>query len=231
MRDLFAKPLFDYPPRTVPFWKAMMKPLPLAGLADQVYTPLVAHMVREYGLVPCSVDSHIGEYLPFALDVGPYHPTHMDFFERFDGVTERLATWVADTSVPLPLQKVGHSLEEVIPIIAARWTGEPARIMAVNVPNRGFLPDVADGAIVEVGATVDGDGIHPEEMPPLGEPLAGWVGTQVALQDLVVRAALERDPDLAYQAVVADPCSPADEAACRALFDELLELQAPELPF
>ena len=68
-------------------------------------------------------------------------------------------------------------------------------------------------------------------MPPLGEPLAGWVATQVALQDLVVRAALEHDPDLAYQAVVEDPCSPADEAACRDMFDELMGLQAAELPF
>ncbi len=231
LRERFSKSFFDYPARTVPLWKAMMKPVLLAGLADQIYSPLVAHMVREYGLVPCSVDSHIGEYLPFALDVGPYHPTHMDFFERFDAATERLTTWAADTTVPLPLHRVGHSLEEVIPIIAARWTGEPTRIMAVNVPNRGYLPDVVDGAIVEVGAIVDGDGIHPDEMPPLGEPLSGWVATQVELQDLVVRAALEHDPDLAYRAVVEDPCSPADESACRALFDELVELQADELPF
>ena len=87
--------------------------------------------------------------------------------------------------------------------------------MAVNVANRGYLPDVADGAIVEVGATVDGDGVHPDTMPPLGEPLAGWVATQVELQDLVVSAALERDPDLAFQALREDPNSPPDEASCR----------------
>ena len=154
----------------------------------------MAHVVREYGLVPCSVDSHIGEYLPFALDVGDYHPDAMTFFQRADHFTERLATWASTTRVPLPLHLAGHSLEEVVPIIAAMWTGAPRWIMATNVPNRGYLPDVADGAIVEVGATVDGDGVHPETMPPLGEPLAGWVATQTDLQDLVVDVCVARRP-------------------------------------
>jgi alpha-galactosidase len=103
--------------------------------------------------------------------------------------------------------------------------------MATNVPNRGHLPDVADGAIVEVGATVDADGVHPDTMPELGEPLCGWVATQTALQDLVVESALTGDPDLALRAVIEDPNSPPDERACRAMFDELRALQAPALPF
>ena len=102
---------------------------------------------------------------------------------------------------------------------------------ATNVPNQGYLPDVAEGAIVEVGATVDGSGIHPDRMPPLGEPLAGWVNTQTRLMDLVVESAITANPDLALQAVVEDPCSPPDEAACRAMFDELRSLQEAHLPF
>ena len=86
-------------------------------------------------------------------------------------------------------------------------------------------------AIVEVGATVDGDGIHPEEMPALGQPLAGWIATQVALQDKIVDAAIKGDADLAFEALVEDPNSPADEESCRRMFDELRALQADKLPF
>jgi alpha-galactosidase len=68
-------------------------------------------------------------------------------------------------------------------------------------------------------------------MPPLGEPLAGWTATQTALQDLLVEAAVTADPELAFRALVEDPLSPPDEAACRAMFDELRELQADVLPF
>jgi alpha-galactosidase len=231
LRALFAKPVYDFPAPMPDIVRQLMRSVPIGALVDQLYCPIVAATVRHHGIVPCSVDSHIGEYLPGATAVGSYHPTPVDFFSRVDQQTERLATWAATTRLPLPFHRVGHSLEEVVPIIAAKWTGTPTWVMAVNVPNRGMVPNVADGAIVEVGATVDGDGIHPDVMPPLVEPLASAVATQVRLQDLVVTAALTGDRDLARQAVLDDPCSPSDPAACRALFDELAGLQAPDLPF
>ncbi len=231
VRALFGQPIFDYSPRTIRLAQRAMRSVLLGALAEQIYSPLVVHMVRTHGIVPCSVDSHIGEYLPFALDIGSWHPNTVEHFDRLDRSTERFTTWVADTHVPLPVHRVGHSLEEVIPIVAAQWTGEPTRLNAVNVPNRGFIPNVADGAIVEVGATVDGAGIHPDTMPPIAEPIDEYIATQVALQDLVVQAALSGDRELALRAVIEDPCSPPDEASCRAMFDELCELQAEHLPF
>jgi alpha-galactosidase len=231
IQELFAKPIFDFSPRTTAAAKKLMGSPLLGGLTDQLYSPIVTHMIRTYGIVPCSVDSHIGEYLPFALDIGTYHPVPVDLFEGIDRATERWATRVADTSLPVPVQRIGHSLEEVIPIVAAMWTGTPVDILAVNVPNDGYIPNVADGAIVEVPAMVDRDGIHPEVMPPIVEPIADYIDTQVGLQDLIVESALTGDPDLALQALIVDPNSPPDERACRAMFDELMELQAAELPF
>lgn len=231
VRQHYARPFYDYSKRTVRIARMLSHTLPGAGVVEFRYSPLVAHMVREYDLVPCSVDSHIGEYLPFALDVADWHPAPIDFHEPVMVVAERAAAWAATTRVPLPLAVMGHSAEEVIPIVEAIWTGVPTRVMAVNVPNRGFLPDVADGAIVEVGATVDGDGVHPEDMPALGEPLAGWVRTQVELQDLVVDAAINGDAALAFRAFSEDPAAPPDQASCRAAFDELREMQADLLPF
>lgn len=231
VRDLFARPIFDFGPRATRLARAVGGRPVLGMLADQLYSPLVVHMVRTYGVVPCSVDSHIGEYLPFAHEIGEVHPAHHEQFHKIDVLTERLTTWIADTKVPLPTHRIGHSLEEVVPIIAAMATGEATKVMAVNVPNRGYLPNVVDGAIVEVGATVDGDGIHPDVMPPVVEPIAGHIATQVALQSLIVRAALTGDRALALQAVIEDPASPPDEAACRAMFDEMATLQAAELPF
>jgi len=231
IRAFFAGRLHDYSSRAQRVARVLDRTLVGAGLVEFNYSPLVAHMVREYGLVPCSVDSHIGEYVPFALESAEWMPTPLDFHEPVSHVAERAAAWAATTRLPLPLQAMGHSDEEVVPIIAAVWTDTPTRIMAVNVPNRGYLPDVADGAIVEVGATVDGAGIHPEEMPALGQPLAGWIGTQVELMDMVVDAAITGDRDLAYRALREDPNSPADEASCRAMFDELAELQRDLLPF
>ena len=184
-----------------------------------------------YDLVPCSVDSHIGEYLPFAHEIGGHHPAHCDQFARIDRVIERLTAWVADTRLPVPVQRMGHSLEEVVPILAALWTGERRHILAVNVPNRGFIPNVAEGAIVEVGAEVDGDGIHPETMPPIAEPVAGHIAAQIPLQDLIVRSALTGDRDLALQAVLEDPASPPDarERALVRTIDPGLTVEGAEI--
>lgn len=230
VRDFYARRFFDYPPRTQRLMRAIDRNVVGGFLVEFNYMPIVVRMVREYGLVPCSVDSHIGEYLPFAREVADFVPAPIDFHEPVMRRLEQVASWAATTRVPLPLHRMGRSSEEVMPLIAALWTGEPRRLLAVNVPNLGYVPDVEAGAIVEVGATVDGDGVHPDTERPLGEPLAGWIATQTAIQDLVVEAALTGDAELAYDAVRADPTSPPDEASCRAMFDELRALQAHRLP-
>jgi len=231
IREFYSRQFFDFSPRTQRIAQQLDRVLPGALLVEFNYIPLVTQLVREYGLVACSVDSHIGEYLPFAVDAADWMPTPLDFHEPLIVRAEKAAAWVATTRLPLPLQAMGHSHEEVIPIVAAMWTDDPTRILAVNVPNRGYLPDVAEGAIVEVGALVDGKGIHPDTMAPVGEPLAGWISIQVELQNLIVDAALTRDPALAFEALRQDPNSPADEATCRKIFDELMGLQATHLPF
>lgn len=231
VKALFAKKVFDFGPLATRLARLAFPRTLLGFLTDQLYTPLVVHMVRTYGLVPCSVDSHIGEYLPFAHEIGAFHPPHVELFAKFDRFVERLTTRVADTRVPLPTRRMGHSLEEVVPIIAAIWSGQATRIRAVNVPNRGYVPNVRDGAIVEVGATADRAGIHPDAMPPIAEPIAGHIAKQVELQSLVVRAALTGDPGPALRAVIEDPASPRDEGACRTMFEEMMRLQASELPF
>ncbi len=231
VREFYARRFFDYPPRTQRIMKAIDRNVVGGFVVEFNYMPLVVHLVREYGLVPCSVDSHIGEYLPFGRDVADFVPAPIDFHEPVMRRLEQVASWAATTRLPLPLHRMGRSDEEVMPLIAALWTGKARQILAVNVANRGFIPDVAEGAIVEVGATVDGDGIHPDTMAPLGEPLAGWVATQTAIQDLVVEAALTGDPEIAFEAVRADPTSPPDPDACRRMFDELRTLQADQLPF
>ncbi len=75
----------------------------------------------------------------------------------------------------------------------------------MNVPNRGFVPNLPEGAIVEVPAVVDGEGIVPTVMPPIAEPLAELMRTQIELQDLVVKSALTGDPAPAFEALRRDP--------------------------
>jgi alpha-galactosidase len=231
LRRLWKRRFFDYPPPVTAAARQLVK-VPWVQIAvEQMYAPLVAHMFREYGLLPCSVDSHIGEYVPFAKDVAGWHPVPVYFHQGIGTRFERLVTKYGSGDSHVPMHRAGRSAEEVFPIIGAMATDHHRGLNAVNVPNQGYVPNLPEGAIVEVPATVDAGGVAPTVVPPIIEPLAEFMRTQIELQDLVVKAALTGDPAPAFEALRRDPLSPPDEASCRKMFDELMVVQAGALPF
>ena len=165
LRRLWRRRYFDYPAPVTSAARQLAK-VPLVRVAvEQMYAPLVAHMFREYGLLPCSVDSHIGEYVPFAEQVAGWHPVPVYFHQGIGHTMERLVSRYGNGESRLPMHRAGRSAEEVFPLIGAMWTGQLRPLNAVNVPNRGYLPNLPDGAIVEVPAMVGGEGIAPVSMP------------------------------------------------------------------
>ncbi len=231
LRRLWQRRYFDYPAPVTAVAQQLIKVRWVDLAVEQMYAPLVAHMFREYGVLPCSVDSHIGEYVPFAKEVAGWHPTPVYFHEEVGRRVERMITRYGNGQSHLPMHRAGRSLEEVFPILGSMWADTPRDINAVNVPNRGYVPNLPDGAIVEVPATVDGNGVAPITMPPIDDRLAEFMKTQIELQELVVQSALKGDPALAFDALSRDPLSPKDEASCRKIFDELMALQGDALPF
>lgn len=231
LRRLWQKRYFDFPPPVTAAARQLVKVPWVQMMVEQMYSPLVAHMFREYGLLPCSVDSHIGEYVPFAKEIAGWHPVPVYFHQGVMTRVERMVNRYGKGDSLIPMHKAGRSVEEVFPVIGAIWSGDARNINAVNVPNRGYVPNLPEGAIVEVPAVADGTGVVASDMPPVIEPLAEFMRTQIELQELVVEAAIKGDPALAFDALRRDPLSPTDEASCRKIFDELMVLQADSLPF
>ena len=102
----------------------------------------------------------------------------------------------------------------------------------MNVPNEGFIDNLDAGGVIEVEATVDHDGIHPQPFGALAPQLAALDRRHLEIHDLAVTALLERDRELAVQALMLDPltsavCPPAD---IRAMFDEMAVAEADDLP-
>jgi len=231
LRRLYERRFFDFPPPVTALAKQLVK-VPWVDVGvEQLYAPLVAHMFKEYGLLACSVDSHIGEYVPNAREVAGWHPTPVYFHQNLMARVEKLVTRYGNGRSHVPMHRAGRSAEESFPIIGAMHTGTTRHLNAVNVPNRGYVPNLPDGAIVEVPATVGADGLVPEAMPAIAEPLAEFMRAQIEIQDLVVKSALTGDPEPAFEALCMDPLSPPDRAACRRIFDELAAVQSDALPF
>jgi alpha-galactosidase len=197
-----------------------------------LHSKLIRRCYNEFGVYPTSSDSHIGEYLPFVHEeVKPIIGFH-DFFRNLNTLTYVLSEQYGRGLFPLPVKHIPRSKEEVIPIVEALATRDTsARFNAVNVPNRGFIPNLPEGAIVEVPCGCDGSSLVPDVMDPVVEPLAGHMRVQIPLQDKIVESALTKTPELAFDALLADPLSPRSETACRRMFDEMLAIQREQLPF
>lgn len=195
-----------------------------------LHSPLVRRCALKYGCYPTSTDSHIGEYIPWVADVvKPIIPFHT-FFEHEGELRETLTKWYGKGYFQLPVKMLPESGEEALPICEALATGASREFNAINVPNKGYIPNLPEGAIVEVPARSDGETLIPEEVPPVNEDLAEMMRTQYRIQEMIVDSALNRDPELAFEALVADPLSPP-ESACRAMFEEMTKLQKKQLPF
>jgi alpha-galactosidase len=116
-----------------------------------------------------------------------------------------------------------------VPIIVGVLENTHQYELAVNVPNRGLVPNLPAWAVVEVPATVDASGVHGVHVGPLPEPIAAMCRIQIAVQDRAIEAAVHGDRAAALQALLLDPVVTSISQA-EALLDEMLEVHRDFLP-
>ena len=121
-----------------------------------------------------------------------------------------------------------NELELALDLIAAIANNEP-RILPVNVPNRGAIPDLPDNQVVETFAHVDGSGIAPLALGPVPHPVAGLVQSLAEYQLLAGQAAWEGTRKEALQALLANPLC-RNLNALTTVYDELASAHRQYLP-
>ncbi|WP_129115310.1 family 4 glycosyl hydrolase [Halegenticoccus tardaugens] len=99
----------------------------------------------------------------------------------------------------------------------------------VNLPNRGQIPDLPDGAVVETNALVETNEIRPLEADTLPPQVRSLILTHVSNQKTLVDAAFAGDVDLAFRAFLNDPLVTLQPDRARALFSELVAAVEPYL--
>ena len=107
-------------------------------------------------------------------------------------------------------------------IIESIETGRPTVINA-NVPNDGLIDNLPSGSCVEVPCMVDSLGIHPMAVGELPPQLAALDRSNIAVQELAVRAVMDRSRESAKHAVMVDPLTSAQLPLDKidAMFDEM----------
>jgi alpha-galactosidase len=185
-----------------------------------------------YGVLAGAGDRHVAEFFPHFIrretgwgrDYGVELTTVAHREERHARARARLLRCL-DGQEPLPLT---HSVEEVAEMISALQGGPTGRFI-VNLPNRGQIPNLPTGAVVESFAVIDRAGVHPEMLAPLPPGPAAVCANHLAEQALTVEAAIEGDRRKALQALCMDPAIQIWSTAAPML-DEMLEATRAYLP-
>lgn len=116
-------------------------------------------------------------------------------------------------------------------IIHSIETGSPRRING-NVRNTGLITNLPWGCCVEVPCLVDGTGIYPCYVGELPPQCAALNHSNINVQELAVRAALEGNREKAFQAILLDPLTGAvlSTAEMRDMVEEMFQAEARYLP-
>ncbi|MGQ9513718.1 MAG: family 4 glycosyl hydrolase [Thermoproteota archaeon] len=195
--------------------------------------PLVRKLVEIFGYLTIPSDDHVGEYLQFASEfTGSKWPYGLESrkIPREDKVEENWLDPYAFGEKAIDERVLQPSGELAIPIILdivldrKRW--EPS----VNVLNDGlYVENLPSDAVVEVPATVDASGIHPEHVGPIPEPLATFNRLEVSIQKAVLEAYRTRSKKKLLQALLLCPQVTSITNAER-LMEDMLNLQKEYLP-
>ncbi|MEA5116917.1 MAG: 6-phospho-beta-glucosidase, partial [Propionicimonas sp.] len=121
---------------------------------------------------------------------------------------EREATYMAESRAPEEQRQasdLGGGYQEVaLDLMAALATGRGST-MILNVRNGTLVPALPQEAVIEVGCTVDGNGIRPWPVAPVVGEQLGLIAQVKAAEQLVIAAAREGSRRLAWRAFAAHP--------------------------
>jgi 6-phospho-beta-glucosidase len=107
----------------------------------------------------------------------------------------------------------GEGYEGVATAVMAAAVRRRREPLIVDVANRGAIGGLADDDVVEVTCLVDEHGAHPLAQGDLPEAATDLLVRVKRYERLTVRAAVERNPGLALEALRVHPLVPSDEAA------------------
>jgi alpha-galactosidase len=191
-------------------------------------------LYRRMGYFPTESSEHSAEYLPwflrddqmierFRVPVDEYVRRSEENLELYEEMRTTLAEGGSF--------EIERSLEYASLIIHSVLTGEE-RVIYGNVRNTGLIPNLPDGACVEVPCLVDGNGVQPTSVGPLPAQLAALNRTFLNVCELTVRAAIEGSRELVHQAALLDPNASGTLApqAIHEMVEALIDAHGEALP-
>lgn len=203
-----------------------------------------------YGYFSGTLDSHAGEYIPYAhefygikgIDFSGHlaqeenrwqylrdlanDDTEWDKFEQHYGDQSNLSEELRIDPFFAP-RSWADTL--AFPIISAITGNYFHRMPAINMVNTGQITNLPTGIFVETPGVVDGSGIYPVSIGELPRSLAAFNRRDIDQMELIVEAGVMGNRNLVLQAMLLDPII---DSAINAenMLDDMLKINERYLP-
>lgn len=189
-------------------------------------------LFKRFGILAAAGDRHLVEFMP-GFTRSPEELFRWGIIRT--PVSYRIERWknapqktrdLMEGRVPLVIDASGE--EGVAQIKALLGLGD--LVTNVNVKNVGQVSNLPPEVVVETNARFSRNQVQPITAGTLPAGVHSVVARHVSNQELIVEAALTRNKDLAFQAVLNDPANrlPPDETW--KMFDEMLQASREFLP-
>ncbi|MDD3461750.1 MAG: hypothetical protein PHW28_10680 [Mesotoga sp.] len=154
---------------------------------------LFREILKTYKLLPITVDSHFGEYIPWAWEIAD-HQGIKDFYTLYQ-------MELALTKPEIELKRSERLVLIMEGIINNSGYEEPA----VNVLNAGYIPLLPKEMAVEVPARVFKSQLEPIAFPNYPPGFGALLRNYCGVYDLTVEAILTKEKEWVVQAILANP--------------------------
>lgn len=184
-------------------------------------------LFQRYGYVAAAGDRHLAEFCPgnWYLE-SPARAREMCFgltpvSWRKEDLKKRLAKSAAMLSGELPVT-VKETGEEGVQQLRALF-GLRELITNVNIPNRGQIPNLPLGAIVETNAVFRAGHLEPVFAGPIPPEIYPLISRVCGEQELISEGVAERDLNKIFEAFANDPLVTCGLENAQKLFREMCE--------
>lgn len=191
-------------------------------------------LFRRYGSIAAAGDRHLVEFLPPWYNDSPetvakwkFNLTTVDW--RIGDLAKRMQRSDDLISGKEELSLSGSGEEGHLLLKAVLGLGD--LVSNVNVPNRGQIPNLPLGAVVETNALFGYDRIEPVHAGDIPANILPLVARQIYNQENTLRAAMTCDRKLGFTTFMNDPqMAKVSMEDGQKLFDDMLENQRKYLP-
>ena len=206
-------------------------------------------LLNVYGYFPATLDSHAGEYIPFAAEFAGTSGIDFDEHRKQEGQRWDYLKRLAESEAEWDKYEMHYGSQEglseelrlddffkprnwadtlAFPILAARISNKRAWLPAVNLINGGAVSHLPADVFAEAPAVVDSTGIYLQQVA-LPKTLAAFNRRDVDQMELTVEAAVTGERNDILKAMLLDPTVESVRAAENTL-DAMLKAHEQHLP-